>query len=99
MRHHIAGIRLLTLAATIYHARSGLHRESTAFRGAGLLPISLNGLRVTNAFDAYLRRTNVSSASGATVLPLLVAAAAADDLPPGIRLLCPGKIAEGLAAL
>ena len=29
---------------------------------------TLNGLRVTNAFDAYLRRTNVASASGATVL-------------------------------
>lgn len=65
---HIAGIRLLTSSATIYHARSGLHRESTAFRGAGLLPISLNGLRVTNGFDAYLRRTNVTAANGATVL-------------------------------
>ncbi len=38
-------------------------------------------------------------ASGATVLPLLVAAAAPDDLPPGIRLLRPGHIAEDLAAL
>lgn len=29
---------------------------------------TLNGLRVTNVFDEFLRRTNVSSANGATVL-------------------------------
>jgi RHS repeat-associated protein len=29
---------------------------------------ALNGLRVTNAFDEFLRRTNVSSANGATIL-------------------------------
>jgi YD repeat-containing protein len=29
---------------------------------------ALNGLRVTNVFDEFLRRTNVSSANGATVL-------------------------------
>jgi RHS repeat-associated protein len=29
---------------------------------------TLNGLRVTNAFDAYLRRTSVGSANGATTL-------------------------------
>jgi RHS repeat-associated protein len=29
---------------------------------------SLNGLRVTNAFDAFLRRTNVTAANGATLL-------------------------------
>jgi RHS repeat-associated protein len=29
---------------------------------------TLNGLRVTNAFDAFLRRTNVTAANGATLL-------------------------------
>lgn len=31
---------------------------------------TLNGLRVTNAFDAYLRRTNVTVANGATLLTI-----------------------------
>ncbi len=38
-------------------------------------------------------------ASGATVLPLLIAAAAPDPLPAGIRVLHPGRIAQDLAAL
>ena len=49
--------------------------------------------------DARRALLDAIRASGATVLPLLVAAAAPDDLPPGIRLLRPGQIAEGLAAL
>lgn len=49
--------------------------------------------------DARRALLDAIRASGATVLPLLVAASAPDDLPPSIRLLRPGHIAEGLAAL
>ena len=38
-------------------------------------------------------------ASGATVLPLLVSTRKPDALPPGIKVLAPGLIAEGLATL
>ena len=38
-------------------------------------------------------------AGGATVLPLLIAAAAPDPLPAGIKVLHPGRIAQDLAAL
>ena len=38
-------------------------------------------------------------ASGASVLPLLIAAQAPQSVPPGVRVLHPGRIAEGLAGL
>ena len=91
--------RLLEVLAGVSLApESGLHALVEAVRArrdqlSGCVCILLHWDQSRRALLDAIR------ASGATVLPLLVAAAAADDLPPGIRLLCPGKIAEGLAAL
>jgi hypothetical protein len=49
--------------------------------------------------DARKALVDALRASGAMVLPLVVSAEAPVDLPAGVTLLEPGKVAEGLVAL
>ena len=96
---HMMPSRLLEVLSGVSLApESGLHTLVEAVRArrdqlSGCVCILL---RWDEARRALL---DAIGASGATVLPLLVAPAAPADLPPGIRLLRPGHIAEGLAAL